>query len=104
VDEIRAQLVRDPAARVDSRQLTVRFGVNRTSLRSEFKRYTGQTMSEYRNHLRWTRVMEAVMTTELPLKRIAHQAGFRHAANFSTAFRRRFGSSPAAMRKRSRSK
>jgi transcriptional regulator GlxA family with amidase domain len=44
--------------------------------------------------------MELLTGTELSVKQIAFRVGFRHAANFSTAFRQRFGLSPAELRKK----
>lgn len=39
-----------------------------------------------------------ILTDDLPLKEIAWRAGYRHFSNFVTAFKRRFGITPARMR------
>lgn len=40
--------------------------------------------------------------TDLPLKRIALQVGYRHTASFSVAFRRACGETPSSFRSRQR--
>jgi AraC family transcriptional regulator len=65
-----------------------------------FRRRTGSSLGEFvrAERLAWARV--ALATRELSLAAIASDAGFYDESHFIRAFRRRFGTTPGAYRRR----
>lgn len=75
-------------------------GTNTKRLNQAFKYCTGITVFEY---LREERMKEAgllLQNTRLPISDIALRVGFTSSANFSTAFKERFGIPPSRYRRR----
>jgi AraC-like DNA-binding protein len=83
---------------VDS--LAHRIGTSRSALADRFRHFLGQPPMHYLAHWRLQLAAQALKTSELPMKRIAEQAGYASEAAFSRAFKRRFGSPPADWRRR----
>jgi len=64
-----------------------------------FRRYLGQTPTEYINNLRLQYAENLLLTTDRPVTAIGLEAGFQDASYFSICFRRKFGASPAEFRR-----
>jgi len=64
---------------------------------------TGYPPKEYLTRMRMHRAAQLLDTTDLPVKRIAHEVGFPDPFHFSRVFRRINEQSPAAYRRRTRS-
>ncbi len=75
-------------------------GVAYSYFRREFKRHTGLSPHRYMNRLRLEKARRLVGATDEPLKAIADRLGFSSQYHFSAAFRRHFGLSPSAWRRR----
>jgi len=54
--------------------------------------------SSYRQRLRLDQARRRLGTTDLSISEIAFDAGYEHASNFATAFKRTFGFSPKEAR------
>ncbi len=76
-------------------------GVNRTKLRAGFKEMFGQTIVEYCQDRRLNTAWHRLLDRDGTISEIAYQLGYESGANFSTAFRRRFGVSPSQLRRSS---
>ena len=75
-------------------------GYCRDYLRDCFVREFGVAPGEYRSRKRLARAMELLARTDLSMKEIAAQTGFRHMSHLSMLFRKRFGETPReAMRR-----
>ena len=70
----------------------------RYHLTRSFRRATGWSLQQYRNHLRLVRSLREVGQSVRTLSTIALDAGFASPSHFSTAFRTHFGISPSALR------
>jgi AraC family transcriptional regulator len=64
-----------------------------------FRQSTGQSLTQYVAAWRMQRARKLLSDTSLSLKEIAFRLGFSDAANFSTAFRKTCGTTPALYRK-----
>jgi len=73
-------------------------GCNSKRLNAAFKACSGVTVFEYLREERMKEARFLLKETTLPVQDIAFQLGFTSGANFSTAFRERFGLSPTALR------
>lgn len=81
-------------------QLAKRIGMNAYTLKKKFKAYTGYTIPEYQLNVRMERADQLLMETDLPVGEIGQQIGYKNLSNFSETFKKHFGISPKARRKK----
>lgn len=74
--------------------------VSRRFLEREFKRFLGRLPAEEIRRLRLDRAKQLVTESELSMEEIATACGYAGATQFGVAFRKRFGQTPLAYRKR----
>ena len=82
--------------------LAARVGTHEKRLTRAFRVHTGRTVLEFAREERLLRAQHLLAQTPLSIEEVAHAIGFSGAANFTTAFKERFGSTPAAYRQLSR--
>ena len=69
-------------------------GINVNTLQRQFRQLKGTTVFEYQRGRRLVRAREALEREGVTVRQAAWIAGYSSAANFATAFRRRFGMTP----------
>jgi len=74
-------------------------GWNETQLTQTFRNIMGVTVYEYRHRAAMDAAITLLLESELPITQIAFEVGYQYSSNFSTAFRKEFGMTPAAIRK-----
>ncbi|MDO4724231.1 MAG: helix-turn-helix transcriptional regulator, partial [Comamonadaceae bacterium] len=67
------------------------------TLQRHFQLVHGQGVFEYQRRRRLRLAWQALQRAELDVAQAAALAGYRHAGNFATAFRREFGTSPSQL-------
>ena len=77
-------------------ELAKRAGMSRSAFAARFTEVLGCSPIEYLLRWRMTLAQDALRQGEKPLDRLAEEIGYESASAFSTAFRKRFGSSPGA--------
>jgi AraC-like DNA-binding protein len=87
---------------LEMRQLARRFGFSESHLARRFREAFGLPLFEYVGQARLARARALVESDRLSISQIAAEAGYGHAANFSTAFKRQFGMTPQGARKAAR--
>ncbi len=75
------------------------FGISRTLLFSEFKRYTGFTPAVYLMKIRISQAKLLLANTSLSVETVSMQAGFNDAGHFSQIFKKEVGTTPLKYRK-----
>lgn len=75
-------------------------GVSPFHLCRTFKRSTGLSLHQYRLRLRLRKALERIGEGERDLGRVALDVGFYSHSHFTTSFRREFGFTPSAWRRR----
>lgn len=75
------------------------FNTNHNTLTIAFKREMGLPPSAWQRKMRLEGAAQQLLATDLPVNVIAEQFGYELAANFATAFRRHFYTSPLRYRK-----
>jgi transcriptional regulator GlxA family with amidase domain len=65
-----------------------------------FKATAGVSLQGFLSNLRLERAADLLQSTDMPIKEISYQVGYRHAPSFVRAFRKKIGSSPNDYRKR----
>jgi len=70
-------------------------GASASGLQRLFQRVEGQSVFEYIRRLRLEQAHEALRVGRLSVQEAAALAGYTNAANFATAFKRRYGQTPS---------
>lgn len=99
-ERVRAQ----PGATPSLAEIAQLCGISVRQLVRAFKAATGQTVHQYFAVRQMDHARSLLAETELPLKAIAVELGFRQPASFTAAFVRACGETPSAYRLRSRSR
>ncbi|WP_019655282.1 helix-turn-helix domain-containing protein [Variovorax atrisoli] len=93
------RLVRTDLANVPALPaLAASVGTHEKRLSRVFKEQTGRTVFEFVREARLAEAQRLLASSALSVEEVALAVGFSGAANFSTAFRERFGSTPSAFR------
>jgi AraC-like DNA-binding protein len=79
-------------------------GMSESHFMSFFKRVTGLSFMKYLNHYRVERSQVMLVNTDEPMATISQEMGFCDQSYFGTVFRRLVGMTPAAYRRRFRTK
>jgi AraC-like DNA-binding protein/mannose-6-phosphate isomerase-like protein (cupin superfamily) len=79
-------------------------GMSESHFMSFFKRVTGLSFMKYLNHYRVERSQVLLVNTDEPMASISQEMGFCDQSYFGTVFRRLVGMTPAAYRRRFRTK
>jgi DNA-binding response OmpR family regulator len=79
-------------------ELAARVGTHEKRLTRAFREQTGRTVYEYVREMRLAEAQRLLAASALNMEEVAHAVGFSGAANFSTAFRERFGLTPSSYR------
>lgn len=82
------------------RELAVALGIGVTALRSAFKATYGVTLVDYLREQRLELARVLLCEPRLQVSQVAYRVGYSNLANFSNAFRRRFGHAPSHERQR----
>ncbi len=95
------RMIRDGACEgILPRDVAARIPVSRVLLASRFKSAVGRTIGQEIQRVRIERARELLETTELPIKQIAHRAGFRGVEYMTRLFHRWTGQTPADYRRK----
>lgn len=77
-----------------------RLGVSYSTLRKQFKEYTGLSPAIYQQDLKLQRAKELLTTTNLSIKEIAYRLNFDSPDYFSAKFKIKTGRKPSEMRRK----
>ncbi len=80
-------------------ELATAVGTNTRRLNEAFKHCAGATVFDYLRELRLSEARRLLAESALPVQQIASHCGYSNQANFSTAFRERFGLTPSDFRR-----
>ena len=81
-------------------ELAIYSGMNREKLTTSFKSLFGQTIYTYYLTKRMELAKNCLVASNLPIKLISKKVGYRSTTNFSIAFKKFYGITPAQMRLR----
>lgn len=98
LEQTRARLHDDPAARVTLCELAADADVHPVYLATTFRRWFGQTVASYVRQLRIELACRQLASSDAPLADVALGAGFADQSHFGRAFRRAMQVTPAAYR------
>ncbi|SFT33198.1 helix-turn-helix transcriptional regulator [Halomonas saccharevitans] len=93
---VRDTLHRNPAAEHRLADLAELAAMSPASLRRKFQAAYGRSVFDYRRECRLA-LAHGYLARGFSVQQAAHFSGYRHASNFATAFRRRFGYPPSSL-------
>lgn len=80
-------------------EIAEQLNVSVSTLQRRFKEASGMTVAEYTRLQRLNRAKQDLIQGGLSIGEVAYSAGYKHVANFVSAFKREYSVSPAAYRK-----
>lgn len=95
----RTHLLKSLSVTPSMKELEKLTGTNSKHLNAAFKACAGTTVYEYLREERMKEAKSLLQQTHLSVQDVSHQVGFADSANFSTAFKERFGLTPRDFRK-----
>lgn len=84
---------------LSSAELAQESGMSERTLRRFFKHHMGSSIQEYVMGLRLGRAASLLLSSDLPVYRIAEEAGFQNLSHFNRQFARHKGATPTAFRR-----
>lgn len=100
LEQIRRHLCDNPAQPYHLEQLAEMASMSPGSLRAKFQRHFGTSVFDYLRECR-LQLAHELLCNGHSVQLAAHESGYSHTSNFSTAFRRRFGVCPSEVIPRS---
>lgn len=98
VEQAREILAKNIYQPIDIQDIAANLYVSYSWLRRVFKEQIGQAPTEYHQHLRIQKAAELLRTTELSVRQISEELGFKNQNHFSALFKRKTGHSPLSYR------
>ncbi|MBQ6831019.1 MAG: metalloregulator ArsR/SmtB family transcription factor [Oscillospiraceae bacterium] len=99
VSQIHRLLTEDLTVRYTIEELSSKFHMNQTTLKTTFKRVFGQSVGVYMKQYRVKRAKELLCHSDAPVSEIAAMVGYQNQSKFSSAFQAVTGMLPKAYRK-----
>lgn len=87
VNKIHDLLTDDITARYTVEDLSARFHINQTTLKSLFKTVYGQPITQYMKEYRIRKSMDHLLHTDMPISEIARMVGYENQSKFTEAFK-----------------
>ena len=99
VNEIRSLLISDLKTRWSTQELSVKFHINQTTLKTTFKTVFGKPMAAYMKEYRIKRACELLAHTDKTIAQVAGEVGYENGSKFTQAFEDETGMLPRQFRK-----
>lgn len=100
LSEVKLTIDRDPQGDHSLVKLAQLAGMSSSTLKRKFSEIYGMPVGSYLRLVRMEEAKSALEMGRLSIAQAAHVAGYRHAGNFSAAFRKCYGMSPSDLRTR----
>jgi AraC-like DNA-binding protein len=98
LEQLREYLISDFREDHSLRSLSQYFGINEFKLKKQFKEQFGQTVFDFISDLKMEHARRLLLDTGMFVKEVSREVGYKNANHFSTAFRKKFGINPAALK------
>lgn len=103
IHDIHTHLTSDLMKRPTIEDLSHRFHINTTTLKSTFKLVYGKPIASYMKEYRIKRAMEFLLETDMSVSKIALKVGYENSSKFSNVFKEITGILPKDFRKNKKS-
>ena len=99
IQEIRSYLLTHYTEKITLAGLSAQFNLNQFYLQKQFKRYTGQSPTEYVIYLRLKHAKELMLTSQLSISEISYAVGIENTSHFTRQFKAQEGMTPQEFRR-----
>ena len=99
IQEIRSYLLTHYTEKITLAGLSAQFNLNQFYLQKQFKRYTGQSPTEYVIYLRLKHAKELMLTSPLSISEISYAVGIENTSHFTRQFKAQEGMTPQEFRR-----
>ena len=99
IQAVRLYLLQHYQEKTTLEALGARFNLNPFYLQKQFKRYVGQSPTEYQIYLRMTKAKELMRTTHKSIGEIAYEVGIDNPGYFTRRFKQQEGMTPQEYRR-----
>lgn len=99
IQSVQMYLTQNYRKRISLEELGTQFNLNPFYLQKQFKRYVGQSPTEYIIYLRMTHAKESLRNTNKPIGEIADEVGIDNLGYFTRLFKKLEGTTPHEYRK-----
>ncbi len=93
---LHAQIIEAPEAPYNLHELAQQIAMSGSSLRNKFRDLFDESLFDFIRRQRLLKA-HALLSCGHSIERTAYECGYRHASNFTTAFKRQFGYSPGSL-------
>lgn len=87
---------------ISQEEIARSIGIGYSLYRKKFKEYTGVSPAQYKIHLRVNKAKDLLITSNQPLKEIAHNLGFESSDYFYRLFKQKTGFTPSDFREKNK--
>lgn len=102
IERVMDHIDRTGRATADLPELCALAHMSESTLRRQFKEYTGKTLGDYLRDQRMVSAARALLLTDASIGEISAEMGFHDANYFTRTFRKVYGTSPVAYRRAAR--
>jgi AraC-like DNA-binding protein len=99
VEELHHELLQITDNIPSLQDLARKYKVSGATLNKEFLKKYDQTIYSFLSNQRLEQAYEALISSNIPMKTLAHKIGYSHVNHFITAFKKKFGKTPNSIRK-----
>lgn len=99
VEELHHELLQITDNIPSLQELSKKYKVSGATLNKDFFNKYDQTIYSFLSNQRLEQAYEALTSSNIPMKTLAHKIGYSHVNHFITAFKKKFGKTPNSIRK-----
>lgn len=96
---IKNLLEQDLQSKLSINDIAQEYDVPPRRVNKEFEEHYGINIQSYRTMVRLSKSVQLLLSSAMPLKKIAHEVGYDHASNFCIAFKKHYGHTPKEIRR-----
>ena len=104
IDAIVSRITEDVAQSLTAADVARELGMSESRFSRFFRRATGNTYTDFVNHVRINRACQLLMSTDRYITNICYEVGFNNVANFNRRFLEIKGVTPSEFRKQAESR
>jgi len=99
IEELHQELLQITDNIPSLQELSRKYKISGATLNKEFFNKYNQTIYSFLSNQRLEQAYEALISSNIPMKTLAHKIGYSHVNHFITAFKKKFGKTPNSIRK-----
>ena len=99
VEQLHAELLKITSDIPTLTSLANKYNVSPSKINQSFINKYNQSIYSFLSNQRLEQARNALLSTNIPMKTLAHKIGYSHVNHFITAFKKKFGVTPGSIRK-----